>query len=138
MALGALIVRCRDLSGIMNTSIFLRSEVKQMLKRKEFSTGEKVYTGSDTFSYNKDGVYNVPDTVDYAILTCTACHSGMNTYRLLNGVRVVRGAEIRAALDGKTRCAVFFNQSGGLVTVGYNSNYKTRTATYRVDGYHYY
>lgn len=79
-----------------------------------------------------------PDTVDYAILTCTACHSGMNTYRLLNGVRVVRGAEIRAALDGKTRCAVFFNQSGGLVTVGYNSNYKTRTATYRVDGYHYY
>ena len=67
-----------------------------------------MYTGSDTFSYNKDGVYNVPDTVDYAILTCTACHSGMNTYRLLNGVRVVRGAEIRAALDGKNSvCSIF-------------------------------
>lgn len=138
MALGILIIHSGNLFGVTNTSIFMRSEVKQMLTRKEFPIGEKVYTGSDTFSYNKDGVYNVPDTVDYAILTCTAYHSGMNTYRLLNGVRVVRGAEIRAALDGKTRCAVFFNQSGGLVTVGYNSNYKTRTATYRVDGYHYY
>lgn len=124
-----------------NTSVipFTRAEIEALVNRKAYPEGKFVSSGEASFSYNKDGVLNFSDTVDYVKLICKSCPTdAMPYYNVPNGTKINRGGSYSTDTGSRYYCNISFSADGTLRFVGYYAASKNLTATYFVEGYHYY
>lgn len=124
-----------------NTSVipFTRAEIEALVNRKAYPDGKFVSSGETFFNYNKDGVLNFPDTVDYVKLICKSCNSdAAYCYKVPDGTKINRGDSHSTYTGGRYYCNISFSADGVLRFVGYYAMNKSYGATYFVEGYHYY
>lgn len=124
-----------------NTSVipFTRAEIEALVNRKAYPEGKLVSSGETSFSYNKDGVLNFPDTVDYVKLICKSCPTDLvSSYKVPDGTKINRGGSHSTDTGGRYYCNISFSADGTLRFVGYYAASKNLSAIYFVEGYHYY
>lgn len=124
--------------GTVSTIPCTRAEFLQMLLAKAYPDGKLVYTARATFSYNSSEVLTLPATVDYVKLSGGSYDSWVqDSYHVPEGTKLTRGSSFRTNTS-RYYAEITFSEDGTLRFDGYDVSSKIYTASFNVEGYHYY
>ena len=124
--------------GSVSIPPFTRAEFKNAIKKAMYSEGKLVYTARATFSYKSSEILTLPATVDYVKLSGGTYDSWVqDSYHVPEGTKLTRGSSFRTN-TGSYYAKITFSEDGTLRFDGYDVSSKTYTASFSVEGYHYY
>ena len=124
--------------GTVSVHPFTRAELVRLINQKSYPDGKLVYTARATFSYNSSEVLTLPATVDYVKLSGGSYSSYVNgSYYVPEGTKLTRGSSFRTNTS-RYHAEITFREDGTLRFDGYDASAKSDTASFSVEGYHYY
>ena len=124
--------------GSVSIVPYTRAEVEKMLKRAMYSEGKLVYTARATFSYKSSEILTLPATVDYVKLSGGSYDSWVqDSYHVPEGTKLTRGSSFRTNMSSYY-AKITFSEDGTLRFDGYDVSNKIYSASFNVEGYHYY
>lgn len=124
--------------GSVSIPPFTRAELVRLINQKSYPDGKLVYTARATFSYKSSEVLTLPATVDYVKLSGGSYDSWVqDSYYVPEGTKLTRGSSFRTNTSNYY-AKITFSEDGTLRFDGYDVSSKTYTASFNVEGYHYY
>lgn len=124
--------------GSVSIPPFTRAELVRLINQKSYPDGQLVYTARATFSYKSSEILTLPATVDYVKLSGGSYASGVQvSYYVPDGTKLARGSSFRTNTSNYY-AKITFSEDGTLRFDGYDAANKTYTASFTVEGYHYY